>query len=227
MCLHKLAIIVARNDEKEFGELVASLQQLDIPDDMNVELITVVEYRTRAAACAYAMKNSDAKYKIYMREDCRIADKTLLTRIVDTFKSHADIGLIGLSGTRVIPTHLDCLSAKKRAGIVNIKGDGIRRWQNNGDLTEVMAVDEYFLATQYDFPWDEDLLSSDFLSFLAQGISLCQHGYKIAVLPQKKNGATVRYLLNETISVADRDLFLDKYSTAIFPLVTVLLQTHN
>ena len=125
---NKIAIIVARKNDSDFVELLESLQQLIIPDDFYVDILPITNYSTRVAACAYAMEQSDAKYKVYVREDCKILRKDLLKEIIETFQKNGSIGMVGNSGTRVIPTHLDCTKAKKRAGMVELADDTVIDW---------------------------------------------------------------------------------------------------
>ena len=87
---------------------------------------------------------------------------------------------------------------------------------------KVETIDEFFLATQYDFDWREDLKN---FSVSAQCLNLQREGYKSVVIQQKKPCAWVRKD-NFQIDAQAQKIFLEDYKY-IYPLITVTIPTFN
>ena len=94
----KIAIITCVNNDELYQESLLYIQHLDIPFGMTVELIEVREAESMTAGYQEAMESSDAKYKIYMHQDCFPCHKSLLTDVVGLFQSDASIGAMGVCG---------------------------------------------------------------------------------------------------------------------------------
>ena len=62
------------------------------------------------------MKNTDAKYKIYLDEKAVLLQKNILSKVIETFQADEKIGVIGLSGAIQLSTHGICLQSAKRVG---------------------------------------------------------------------------------------------------------------
>ena len=65
----KFAFITCVNSDYWYNECVLYLQHLKIPEGFKIEIIPVRGATSMTAGYNSAMKNSDAKYKIYLHQD--------------------------------------------------------------------------------------------------------------------------------------------------------------
>ena len=225
--MEKIAIIIHKTAEHYCKQLIESLENLNVPDDYDVEVLPV-EGDERFLVYNDTMKKSDAKYKIYIDEKISVLDKNILTKIVETFKSDEKIGVIGLSGAINLSTHGICLDSMNRCGKVFMGNDKKETsWKDiDGDYCEVEAVDGWFIATQYDLDWQHELFHGNYFGEAAQCLEFRRAGYKVVVINQV--APSVWYIANRVgIDELSRTVFLDEYSKDIFPLVSVIIPTFN
>ncbi len=225
----KIAVIIHKTNDKFCTRLIDSLQNLEVPDNYDVEILPV-EGEEKFFAYDYAMKYSDAKYKIYIDEKVVVLERNILQRIVKNFQSDEKIGIIGVSGAIEFSTHGICLDSAKRCGKIFLTSKKLlAEWSKiNEDYQEVEAVDGWFMATQYDFAWRHDLFHGKTYGESAQCIEFKRQGrgYKTVVVNQD-----TPYIWYSGNSFEEdefsREIFLKKYSKDIFPLVTVIIPTFN
>jgi len=204
----KIAIIIHSSDEKNLDETLKSLRTLEVPPQFSLDVLPV-QGEEKFQAYNVAMKESDAKYKIYLDENVSILRKNILQKIISVFKSDKKIGAIGLSGAIQLSTHGICLQSAKRCGKISIGAN--KKLQDWGDdkrkFMNVEAVDSFFIATQYDIDWREDL--KDF-AVTAQCLNLKREGYQSVVIRQKKACAWVRQD-NFEVNEQAQKIFLEDY----------------
>ncbi len=219
----KIAIIVHSTDEKIFQEISKSLEELETPKDFSVDILPA-QGEEKFRAYNFAMKNSDAKYKIYLDENVSVLRKNILSEIISVFRSNSKVGIVGTSGAIRLSTHGNSFTSAKRCGKIFLgKGKSLKDFGGDKkNFQEVEAIDEFFIATQYDFDWREDLKN---FSVAAQCLNLKREGYKSVVLRQKKPYAWVRKD-NFSIDAQAQKIFLEDYKN-IFPLVSVVIPTFN
>ena len=82
----KIAIIIHKTDEKIFQETLKSLQELEVPENFSVDILPV-QGEEKFRDYNSAMKNSDAKYKIYVDENVSVLRKNILSEVIKIFKS--------------------------------------------------------------------------------------------------------------------------------------------
>ena len=145
-------------DEGAVQETLESLKTLEVPPQFSLDVLPV-QGEDKFKAYNFAMKESDAKYKIYLDENISILHKNVLSEIISVFESNKDIGAIGFSGAIQLSTHGVCFNSAKRCGKISIGAN--KKLQDWGDdkrkFLEVEALDSFFIATQYDLTWREDL----------------------------------------------------------------------
>ena len=66
---HKFCFIICSNNDLLLGEALHYIDQLNIPDEYEVDLLTVKDAASITEGYNEAMLSSDAKYKIYMHQD--------------------------------------------------------------------------------------------------------------------------------------------------------------
>lgn len=223
----KIAVIIYVQDEDDYKICAESLRELSCPAGYGLEVIPVVKAASRGVAYQAGMEKSDAKYKVYIDSAAWIVSERLLTEMVDIFSHHPEIGILGLSGTEIIPPNAPFWVSPARLGKWSDK-DGTEHEFGAFDepFREVQALDMYFLMTQYDVPWRTDLFNDDLFLCASQSIEFKRQGYKACVV--KQEGTWLAYgKENATTSLSFNDRFLDEYSKDIFPLVTILIPTYR
>ena len=166
----KIAFITCVNSDWWYSECLLYLKHLKIPNGMTAEFIDVRDAESMTAGYNRAMKNSDAKYKIYLHQDTFVVNKNLIADLLKIF-SDATIGVVGVIG---------CISLPK----TGVWWDGLRTYGRVLHACEPESVVDSHcddLATQYDLPWREDL----FDGWHMYDASLCKEmsraGYKVVV----------------------------------------------
>lgn len=222
----KIAVIIYVQDEDDYKICAESLWELSCPAGYGIEVIPVVKAASRGMAYQAGMETSDAKYKVYIDSAAWIVSERLLTEMVDIFLHHPEIGILGLSGTEIIPPNAPFWVSPARLGKWSDK-DGTEHEFGAFDepFREVQALDMYFLMTQYDVPWRTDLFNDDLFLCAAQSIEFKRQGYKACVV--KQEGTWLAYARSDVnASLSANEHFLNEYSKDLFPLVTILIPTH-
>ncbi len=203
----KFEFIIHATDEKFLARLIQSLEALVVPAGFRAEVQPVTGEEKYFAYDA-AMKNSDAKFKIYLDERAIVTDENFLFELLKIFQDKK-ICAVGTSGAIELSTHGVSLTSAKRAP-KNFYG-------------EAQIADGFFFATQYDLPWRHDLFKDNFFGGQAQCVEFIRAGGKIFI-----GGDWIRFdEKNLALDVDTHKKFLDEYSKDLFPLVSVVIPTFN
>lgn len=164
-------------------ECISYIERLNIPDGFEIDIMIVEGAESMASGYNQAMKESDAKYKIYLHQDVFIVYKEFLREILKLFQ-HQEIGLAGIVGSSNIEesavmwygprvgmlySHSICSTSETLFGKVE------------GDYQEVSAVDGLLMATQYDILWREDIFKKWDFYDVSQSFEFRKKGYKVVV----------------------------------------------
>jgi glycosyltransferase involved in cell wall biosynthesis len=230
---HKIAFIYCYNDEQLLKESNLSIQSLNIPIGYEIEIIPVKNASSMCAGYNIGMQKTDAKYKVYLHQDVFIINKNFIKDILEIFEKSKKIGLIGVAGGKVIPTNGEWMEAHNKFGKVYDSHTGkmqlilFNETDNHYEL--VQAVDGLIMITQYDIPWREDILNGWYFYDTSQCVEFLKKGYEVIVPNQKepwcKHDCGITTLKNGYEEY--RNIFLDQYSTYLFPLVSILIPTYN
>ena len=224
----KIAVIIARSGEALPAELLMSLRLLEQPAGFTMEFVEVEGKAGMAAAYGQAMEASAAKYKVYLDERVRILDSHLLVRIVRLFEKHADLGVLGISGTKLLPPDGIAFHSTRRIGSLRLAGEGrtVAWGRVLGEAENVLAVDGFLMATQVDLPWREDLFHGAAFFDAAQCLEFRRQGLRSAVVGQEE---PLVEFLGESFPADEsgRQAFLAEYATEALPLVSILMPTHE
>lgn len=223
----KIAVIIHKVDGKIYSELNNTLKKVSVPEDFKLEVIPAKGSK-KFLAFDTAMKKSDAKYKIYLDEHVSILNKDFLPELIKIFQSDEKIGIIGVSGAIELSTHGVCMNSPKHCGKIFMGRDKVlNEWSSDDvEYTEVEAVDDFFIATQYDIDWRHELFPNNTFGGTAQCMEFRRKGYKSVVVTQDKPWIWDR-IEKILIDEIDRANFLNVYSKDIFPLVSVIIPTFN
>lgn len=225
---NSIAIILWINDEEAGRQQGKYLNALRIPKGYSVELVEVIDAPLRMEAYEKGCSQTEAKYKIYLDAKTVMVNENILEDIISVFSKDASIGMMGLIGMEKIPTSGVCAWAKKRVGkAIDYKGEKFEKENFNDDYIEVMAVDGFWMATQYDLPWRTDLFHTDAFWDAAQCIEYSKAGYKVVVPKQKDYWCISNWAEQRQHDKASQEIFLDTYSKDVFPLVSIVIPTCN
>lgn len=188
----KIAFITCVNSDWWYSECLLYLKHLKIPENMTAEYIDVRNAASMTAGYNRAMKNSNAKYKIYLHQDTLVVNRNLIGDLLKIFRADDKIGVIGMIGCMNLPksgvwwdgmrTYGRVLHACEPESVVDSHCD-----EPEGDYQEVEAVDGLFLATQYDLKWREDLFDGWHMYDASICKEMSRAGYKIAIPNQEKD----------------------------------------
>lgn len=188
----KIAIIACVNNEDIYKESLLYIEHLKLPEDMQIELIEVQHAVSMAAGYQEAMESSNAKYKIYMHQDCFLCNKNLLYDIIALFKKDKSIGAIGVAGSgNLNPEKPVWWDSKNKYGKIYTKeADEFMKLDEfgeiHGEYISVAAVDGLFIATQYDLPWRSDLFDGWHFYDISQTREFINAGYQVVIPRQEK-----------------------------------------
>lgn len=179
----KICFIMCVNDKLYEEECIRYINRLNVPEGYEVEQLSVVGASSMTSGYNEAMRQSDAKYKVYLHQDVFILYKDFIRDLLQIF-SNEDIGMLGMVGSPVLPEE-GIMWAGPRVGMLytsNIKEAGpavIGPVSKPYELVE--AVDGLLIATQTDIPWREDLFKGWDFYDISQSMEFRRRGYKIVV----------------------------------------------
>lgn len=189
MDIHKIAFILCVNDEQEFNEALGYIEALNVPEGYQTDVIAVREAPSMAAGYNAAMKESDAKYKIYLHQDVFLIYKDLLKDLIAAFERDENIGMAGVLGCRVMPENAHAIARWDTGGtLCNGIPPYFRGYQDEKlhRTVDAMAVDGMFLATQYDIEWREDLFDAWDFYDISQSCEFARNGKRVVIPYQKE-----------------------------------------
>ncbi|RED65942.1 glycosyltransferase family protein [Cohnella lupini] len=185
---NKLAFICCVNDAKLFEECLAFINALDIPMGIVVDMIPIFDAPGIAVGYQRAMKQSNAKYKVYLHQDTLIIHRKFIEDIIHIFRNNSSIGLIGVIGAKELPENAIWWDSTEKTGKVFLNtGRGIDLLDYNpipySDATHsvVEAVDGLLLATQVDLPWRDDLFAGWHFYDSSQCMEVIRAGYQVVI----------------------------------------------
>ena len=220
----KIAVI-AQCDPSGVSAIRPYIDALDIPNGYEVELIEVRPDGNVADTYQRAMERSDAKYKVYLSPGSILLRLNFFEEMLRIFTQDPAIGIIGLIGAKQLSTSGVLVQSMFIKGRLVFSDDtGFFGEDIEGDMEEVMAVSGDLVATQYDIPWRRDLFHTDCFWAEAQCIEFRRKGYR-TVLPQQDDPWLLTRKRAYEVDEASREVFLDTYSTEIYPLVSIIIPT--
>ncbi|MBE5884325.1 MAG: hypothetical protein E7291_07940 [Lachnospiraceae bacterium] len=231
---HKFCFIICTNDELLLSECLHYINHLMIPDNYEIDLLTISDAASITQGYQAAMEASDAKYKIYMHQDVFLLNRHLLADLLDIFQSDSQIGLVGLVGYDTISPNGIMWHAPRCGGLYTKKDAATypalcdyRYSVAQDGYSCVAEVDGFFMATCQDVPWNTvELDGWDFYDAF-QSVEFLQQGYKIAVPLQRHPWALHddNQILNLTHYDKYRQRFLEKYEAFLGKHYTEVLRT--
>lgn len=228
----KFCFISCINDEQYYKECLHYINKLNVPDEYEIEIKSITNSKSIASGYNEAMNSSDAKYKIYLHQDIFIINENFLYDILYIFENNTDIGMIGVVGSKTVPVNAIWWESSKKFGKVYDSSRGALSELKFNDVKrryeEVKIIDGVIMVTQYDLPWREDIFDGYHFYDASQSIEFIKNGYKVVIPNQDKpwiihdcGMANMKEYENY------RQIFIDEYYKDVFPLVSILIPTHN
>lgn len=181
--------IVCTNDELWFEECKKYIQKLCIPDGMNIHIIPVRNATSMCNGYNTGMKQSNARYKVYLHHDTFIINPDFIADILHIFQSDAKIGLIGIVGADEVKKQKVSWGEWDYGMTVSCTGlseQCIQFGGVDGLYQQTDCVDGMLIATQYDITWREDLFTGWDLYDRSICMEFRKQGYLSVVPKQSK-----------------------------------------
>lgn len=229
---NKICFIYCVSDEYLFSESARYINNLYVPEGYEIEILPISGAENIAAGYNYAMSYTDAKYKVYLTENAFLLSPTFLLEILVLFQAHSNLAAIGVIGSKDVPVSGKISESDYRFGRYYSNASGTmeeHQFRKPSSIYESIVLVEGILVTQYDTGWDEGKFSTHEYTIASQCIRLLSEGLEVGV-PQQKNPWLLvdSQTVDDTYSCEeDRKVFLDAYSSTLFPKVSILIPTYN
>ena len=214
--MESVAFIICTNDEKQVAEANYYIDRLIVPRDCRIEKAYIRDAPSMASGYNQGMRQTRAKYKVYLHHDVYIRNRNLIADIIGIFEGHPEVGLLGVCGATehiVSGNYLDALNY----GFVapNRFPSNYIGCECEKDYREVKALDGVFIATQYDISWREDLFDGWDYYDISACMEFQRRGYYCGVVNQKEQDPWV-YHDSEGINIGNyynyREVFVKEYA---------------
>lgn len=232
----KICFISCVNNERQYEENLIYLDKLNIPDGYEVEKIAIRNAGSMAEGYNKGMKSSDSKYKVYLHQDVLIINKNFVYEILKIFESDNGLGVMGLVGTKQLPTTGNWWESSNNYGKVyeNHSGKMLPLKFNEviGEFEEVQVLDGLILITQYDVNWRSDLFDGFHYYDISQCLEFKRIGLKVGIpkqdIPWAIHNCGLKQDLGDFLVYEGyRAKFLEEYYKEVFPLVSILIPAYN
>lgn len=185
----KICFIICASNEIYLNECTYYIKNLKCPYDMEVDIICIRGAQSMCVGYNEGMRQSDAKYKIYLHQDVFIRNRNFIPDIVNIFRSDPSIGMIGMVGGIGMPQNAVTYLAWNAGCVDTREPDAAYRMicaPNQEKDMAVDAIDGLLIATQVDIPWREDLFQNFDFYDVSQSFEMRRAGYKIVVPYQRE-----------------------------------------
>lgn len=176
----QIAFIICADNAQYYNECVWYIEHLVIPEGYSIDVLCIQEAESRAEGYNAGMQASNAKYKVYMRQEAFILNPNFIVEILNIFRSDSSIGLISVQGSQVVNTDGEW----NLGGIYLFDGKSTENYcvgeddKSAFDYAKTVASD--VLVTQYDIGFTEENSNWD-LNGKIHSQRVQDAGYKIAV----------------------------------------------
>ncbi len=200
----KIVFITCVNVEGLYSRCRKYLEEIEIPEGITVEIKEIRGAKGMASAYNQIIRESDAKYKVYLHQDTFVLNRRIVSDIISFFKQYPQIGMIGQVGGSKLPrggiwfenglhsfgkiweyrsagVKLPFLTGFNRRRFRMVRFRPVKR-----PYQPVLVIDGLFMATQYDLFWREELYDSFLYYEGPHSLEFIKHGYQVAVPYQKE-----------------------------------------
>lgn len=181
----KICFIIAVTNREMYQRSLATWQELRVPEGMSVQYIAVDISQGQPVGMAYqlAMGKSDAKYKIYIRQEVELAEEGFLEEAVAIFRQHPEYGMAGAAGSIDLPEEAIWYKGSLAGCICDDhqgKMLGYKFLQGKEAALPVMLLEGGILMTQYDVDWQSPYYDKGELYAASQCLNFRNEGRVVA-----------------------------------------------
>ena len=229
----KICFITCVNDVGIYNECLEYINALTVPVGFEIETLQVNEAKSITSGYNKAMKESDAKYKVYLHQDVFIINKNFIQNILEIYNSDNEIGMIGVVGAKTIPISARLSDSTHKFGKIYESRTGKMELLKFEDVQQkyidVKVVDGSIMVTQYDVAWREDIFKGWHFYDISQCTEFLLRGHKVVIPNQDEPWCMHDCEIIEMTGDYDKNraFFLDEYYDKVFPLVSVLIPAYN
>ena len=187
----RICLITCVNDERVYEEACLYFRQLLLPAGMKLELLPVRGAASMASGYNVAMRQSDARYKVYLHQDVFLTQRDFLCRMHAIFAADAGIGMQGLAGCQALPASGVWWGAARRYGRVYhaYEPESLELMDFGAvppPFCEAAAIDGLLMATQYDLPWREEVFTGWHFYDISQSQEFWRHDLRVVIPAQQE-----------------------------------------
>lgn len=162
------------------------INELFIPDNMDMELIKVYDAKSMTGGYNEGMHSTNAKYKVYLHQDVFITNKNFIFDMIEVFKSDSSIGMIGMVGTPYLHKSGVMWYGVRLGNFYKLdkirqSGEADKFIHFRKGICDVEAVDGLLMVTQYDLAWRDDIFDKWDFYDVSQGLEYRRKGYRVVV----------------------------------------------
>lgn len=220
---NEICFIICTNNEENYTECTEYLNRLAVPEGMSMDIIKITDADSICSAYNAAMKDSNAKYKVYLHHDLLIINQNFISDLIACFDRNPKAGIVGIIGRKFLPDTLYMFGGEQYGAAYENQVDKSIRYylySQEGCDEKVMHLDGMLLATCVDLPWREDVFDGFDFYDTSQSLEMIRAGYEV-VVPYSKIPWVIHacgYLSLKNYP-AQREKFVKEYTD--FPLIPV------
>ncbi|OQM46897.1 hypothetical protein B6A27_03705 [Anoxybacillus sp. UARK-01] len=181
----KIAFIYCVNNRDLYEESVRYVKSLHVPEGYEIEFIAIEGAQSITSGYNQAMKQTDAKYKVYLHQDVFIVNKNFLVDTIQLFEKNEQLGMVGVIGAKTIPNSGIWWESENKIGKVYDSHTGkielLQFEEVDQGYEPVQAIDGLLMMTQYDIPWREDIFKGWHFYDLSQSKEFINAGFHVGV----------------------------------------------
>ena len=229
--MNDMDFIICVNDEYWYSECKKYIQELRIPDGMNIHIIPVWNAQSMCQGYNIGMKQGNAKYKVYLHQDTFIINLDFITDVLHIFENNSNIGIIGLIGADEIKKQKVTWGSWDYGITLACSGLSEQFLQFGAVdnlYQETDCVDGMLIVTQYDIPWREDIFKGWDLYDKSICMEFRRQGY-MTVVPRQKSPWCIHDCGPSSLYDWKKNmmLFVDTYSDYFLPEVIAVSITEE
>jgi len=182
-----ILFIICINDERLYWQARRQIDNLLVPPGFTVEVTAIMQASSMASAYNSVSKH-EAKYKVYIHQDTYIIYRNMLFELIGLFLRFPKLGMIGLAGCVTIPSNGIWWEGSSLVGqVIEFRRETYQLlrfengWHEPEEYIQVQAIDGFFMATQVDVPWREDLFDGFHFYDTSQSLEVQRAGYVVGV----------------------------------------------
>lgn len=185
---NKFHFIICYNNELYMQECMKYISFLEVPEGIETDIIGIAEADSMAAGYNAAMKESDAKYKVYLHQDVFIIYKNFIRDVLQIFRENPEYGMLGVLGSNKLVKDADYENHWNigMADNCNLLEPIHLNLKNPTEIESVSAISGMIMITQEDIVWREEVLKGFDFYNISQSIEFQKAGYKVGIPHQNR-----------------------------------------